>query len=496
MNDLKTSAFANCVQAANYFRKSHIFKYELLNESMKPCTVKFWIHTQIQDVRAETLMNNNNLFNRYVQLAIQHLPSLNPSEKSIKDGLVYQSYQGIALCSIFDSCRTRKASDPRDKIFALFGALQSSGHTILKDTMLRQYLTPDYSKPDSQVLTEATIACLLLDGLTVLRLLWSENKRKDLPSWVPDWSDESRPIFGVTKNDIDSRMGHINRLDLPKSGLLSLKGKSIATVNEKDINHSQQLQDEYQSAYLKIPKTDSANRDLFKALFSIRLCMAWAQQFSTSHILIDIQNAFYRNLLHLFTVSPDKLCKKHFESWIAFLKHPGITANPRVAIHDKAIRTSQNLVKLSQMVEMPELEHYFLLWQLLAQDVEVDSDFTPLVNEARRFHRLLSWEGCEIHASFFTFEVANKEILLGWAYGRLEDSDHVVLLEHWRYPFIVRPRWKCLIQPVLRPSSDDLAGFSYSISERFLFHSPAYIYAIDNGKINFDDQEWKEITFA
>jgi hypothetical protein len=88
-------------------------------------------------------------------------------------------YKGIL--HILAAAREKKATEPKDKIFALFG--------VMKDLGLDLPL-PDYQKSLEEVYTEAAIACIDYDKcLDILFEVPSDHRCSKLPSWVPDWSD-------------------------------------------------------------------------------------------------------------------------------------------------------------------------------------------------------------------------------------------------------------------------------------------------------------------
>lgn len=88
------------------------------------------------------------------------------------------------LESIMQYTRIRHATDPRDKIIALYGVSQRLHGPILK---------PDYSKSISEVYTSNTASILQTENsLWPLDQTWSPSRRGDLPSWVPDWSEDPR----------------------------------------------------------------------------------------------------------------------------------------------------------------------------------------------------------------------------------------------------------------------------------------------------------------
>lgn len=86
--------------------------------------------------------------------------------------------------SIMQYTRIRLATDPRDKMIALYGISQRLGGPILK---------PDYSLSISEVYTSNTMSILNTGAsLWPLDQTWSPSRRGDLPSWVPDWSEDPR----------------------------------------------------------------------------------------------------------------------------------------------------------------------------------------------------------------------------------------------------------------------------------------------------------------
>lgn len=88
------------------------------------------------------------------------------------------------LWKILLDAREKESSDPRDKIFALFGVLEE---------LKIQCPIPDYQKSIEDVYREAVVACINHDkNLKVLFDVPSDRRylRPDLSSWVPDWSDE------------------------------------------------------------------------------------------------------------------------------------------------------------------------------------------------------------------------------------------------------------------------------------------------------------------
>ncbi|KAI8942841.1 hypothetical protein NX059_000881 [Plenodomus lindquistii] len=92
-----------------------------------------------------------------------------------------QTTKQRSLLTLLQRFRGRKASDSRDKVYALLSLVQSKSAKLP--------LTPDYSITDKEVYLRATVDIIKDSGS--LSKLWTDaarKYRKDLPSWVPDWS--------------------------------------------------------------------------------------------------------------------------------------------------------------------------------------------------------------------------------------------------------------------------------------------------------------------
>jgi hypothetical protein len=76
--------------------------------------------------------------------------------------------------------RDRKASDPRDKVYALLG--------LVRTPQSRLPMIPDYSLSEVEVFRQATLECIYETGsLSIFSTELGRKFRTDLPSWVPDW---------------------------------------------------------------------------------------------------------------------------------------------------------------------------------------------------------------------------------------------------------------------------------------------------------------------
>ncbi|KAL1611985.1 hypothetical protein SLS60_000208 [Paraconiothyrium brasiliense] len=92
---------------------------------------------------------------------------------------------GLPLSEVLRLVRMRECSDPKNRIYALYGILRRQGLRLP---------TPDYNKSVRQILTEAAHAAIIQgNSLELLSQLSCRSIADDLPSWVPDLTQ--RPWF-------------------------------------------------------------------------------------------------------------------------------------------------------------------------------------------------------------------------------------------------------------------------------------------------------------
>lgn len=113
----------------------------------------------------ETFSDTNTLYQ--LQLKSQHPLALVVPKEGSPD---------TSLLSLLRRFRNRKASDPRDKVYALL--------SLSLNTSVR----PDYTLSERDVFIRAALDSIYASqSLSVLHVDISRKYRHDLPSWVPDW---------------------------------------------------------------------------------------------------------------------------------------------------------------------------------------------------------------------------------------------------------------------------------------------------------------------
>jgi hypothetical protein len=85
------------------------------------------------------------------------------------------------ISRIFGQARSKEATDPKDKVFALYGLCKELG-VLMPD--------PDYTQCLNKIYSEVTKSIVEHDeDLDVLYMINTPRRCGNLPSWVPDWSD-------------------------------------------------------------------------------------------------------------------------------------------------------------------------------------------------------------------------------------------------------------------------------------------------------------------
>lgn len=101
----------------------------------------------------------------------------------------------LSLLNLLSQFRDRKASDPRDKVYALLSMAR-----VLPGPY---HLAPDYSLSEAEVFRIATLASIYsTKSLSVFSTELGRKFRADLASWVPDWGAPGGHLYRSRANMI------------------------------------------------------------------------------------------------------------------------------------------------------------------------------------------------------------------------------------------------------------------------------------------------------
>jgi hypothetical protein len=96
--------------------------------------------------------------------------------------------KALDLTGLIECFRYSSSTEPRDKIYALYGLLPKNAPWAQRNV---QHIVPDYNKPVKQVYMEAAwfqLACMNSLGFLGDVQDLAATRMKNLPSWVPDYS--------------------------------------------------------------------------------------------------------------------------------------------------------------------------------------------------------------------------------------------------------------------------------------------------------------------
>ncbi|KAJ3486687.1 hypothetical protein NLG97_g6564 [Lecanicillium saksenae] len=110
------------------------------------------------------------------KLRLPSIPMLTGLER-IRHGWV--DSRRFPLHTLIRSCSYRQASDPRDKIYALYGLMGDQMHDLLR---------PNYAEPVAEIFANTTQYFILQSKSLDPICNWQTQEGRHLPSWVPDYS--------------------------------------------------------------------------------------------------------------------------------------------------------------------------------------------------------------------------------------------------------------------------------------------------------------------
>ena len=226
---------------------------------------------------------------------------------------------GLQFALIY--CLRFKATDPRDKIFALLGLATDAGNPVLH---------PNYEAPVRKVFTESSrymmIANKSLRILHIAGIGWSR-QIIDLPSWVPDWSAPQRvTIFGDMADNAGYRASASlsTRIKIrPGPETLTLEAILIDTMNvylpQPHITLSWNLTDASSEEY---------RDDMVSWVDQLRVAVNASIHYSNNSY--DKEDVLWRALL-ANTIRPGlparEEYRRFFQSWLQIHRQPAANGN-------------------------------------------------------------------------------------------------------------------------------------------------------------------------
>lgn len=164
--------------------------------------------------------------------------------EALREGVAQRQWRGID--GLLIHCRNFKATEPKDKVFALFGLAYPDSLGPLKI---------DYKKTVQEVYIETAQHLTQNEGIEILHMAGIGNPRgvPNLPSWVPDWSTtpQCQTLYDVgginyhAAGDTRPMVSHLDDFKVQISGIkvdsIDLITTILETAPRNEGNESQNL---------------------------------------------------------------------------------------------------------------------------------------------------------------------------------------------------------------------------------------------------------------
>ncbi|KAI1763797.1 heterokaryon incompatibility protein-domain-containing protein [Hypoxylon sp. FL1150] len=358
------------------------------------------------------------------------------------------------LSTVVHHTRIRHATDPKDKIFAIFGISQKLGKPLPN---------PDYTKSVCMVYARATVEIMRQDNsLWPLDNVWSENRRADLPSWVPDWSDDLRwsedflsdlgalPVNHGDRETVNHWDGLVEHRDpeiLMSSdhSQLILKAQTYGTI---DTVFDSDALGAAQRDVLAMPRTSTEH-----ALAMRRHGAEQIQYFRRIYASLDTRrdvqswlHAFCRLLLTCSPTQPLRSFERGSEDLLSLLTaSEGLATRQVLTTYalDKLSKAANSNQRQGAIVHLVESDVDAALDVLLSLNLDCGShevfakphepgyQVVHLLASATGFYHLI--RGLLINRSIFT----TSNGLIGYAYGQVHAGDDIVMFQGATSPHVV-----------------------------------------------------------
>ncbi|KAH5746136.1 hypothetical protein HBI18_000990 [Parastagonospora nodorum] len=136
-----------------------------------------------------------------------------------------------SLLELLRKFRDRRATDPRDKVYALLNLIARSGTST--------EIIPDYTLSEIEVYSRATLVCIRENSnLSVFSTDLGRKFRDDLPSWVPDWGAPGGLFYEARAAATElysayhvDRAAHPQTIHLFGGRALTLHGSALGSID-------------------------------------------------------------------------------------------------------------------------------------------------------------------------------------------------------------------------------------------------------------------------
>ncbi|KAI6084620.1 heterokaryon incompatibility protein-domain-containing protein [Hypoxylon rubiginosum] len=360
------------------------------------------------------------------------------------------------LSTVVHHTRIRHATDPKDKIFAIYGISQKLGKPLP---------SPDYTESISMVYAKATAEIMRQDNsLWPLDNVWSGNRRTDLPSWVPDWSDDLRwsedllsdlgalPVNHGDRDTVNHWDGPVEHHDpeiLISSDCfqLTLRAQTYGAINTVFDSHE-----------LVAVRRDVLAMSRTSAEHALAMRRHGAEQikyFRRIYISLSAERdaklrlqTFCRLLLTYSPTQPLKSFERGSEDLLSLLTASEDLETRRVITTyalDKLIKAADSNQHQDHIVKLVESDVNAALDVLLSSNLDCGSHeiyakphepgykVVHLLASATGFYNLI--RGLIINRSIFTI----GDGLLGYAYGQVHVRDVIAKFQGATSPHVLRP---------------------------------------------------------
>ena len=205
------------------------------------------------------------------------------SNIQVWSGFKQRGSKGLSLLAALSSTcfgKYTQSTDPRDRVFGLFGML---------DEPDKAEITVDYSKSGRNIFSEATVALLKYHGPDIFDYCERHSPVGiALPSWVPDWTGRTgfplhSRMIGLYSASVQLSMESIVMTHYPATGILSLPGFLVDVIHKLGPAYRSRVTDNAEKHAKSIAHWTKEMKDLLSSSNNIAY-----------HCLSQIEEALWR----------------------------------------------------------------------------------------------------------------------------------------------------------------------------------------------------------